>query len=63
MEQILKASYGDRGQRDVNAKGPDRVVAEAIQADFKARKAAQHQAPVSAASVVNATDCTSKTRG
>ena len=46
MDQILKASYGDRGQRQVNELPSDRARAAAIQQDFKAKKQAEWRAYV-----------------
>ena len=45
MDQILKASYGDRGQRQVNELPSDRARAAAIQQDFKAKKQAENKNP------------------
>jgi uncharacterized protein YaiL (DUF2058 family) len=41
MDKILNASYGDKQQRDANRKAVDPRVAARVEAEFKARKAAQ----------------------
>lgn len=41
MDRILKASYGDKQQREQNLKPVDRLAAARLKEDFKARKAGQ----------------------
>lgn len=41
MDTILKASYGDRQQRDYNAAKPDRVAAAHIEHEYRERRLAK----------------------